>query len=78
MNFFINESDFSASNWALAVFNPLLNFKVSSDTSNPPDYFRVSAVLGTDSRGKIILKEFYGKSKTEAETKKKAEVLLKI
>lgn len=40
-------------------------------TKNGADYFRVSAVLGTDSRGKRILKEFYGKSKTEAETKKK-------
>lgn len=40
-------------------------------TKNGADYFRVSAVLGTDSRGKRILKEFYGKSKTEAEAKKK-------
>lgn len=38
---------------------------------NGSDYFRVSAVLGTDSRGKRILKEFYGKSKSEAEAKKR-------
>lgn len=40
-------------------------------TKNGADYFRVSAVLGTDSRGKRILKEFYGKSKSDAESKKK-------
>ena len=37
---------------------------------NGTNYFRVSAVLGTDSKGKRIVKEFYGKSKTEAENKK--------
>ena len=38
---------------------------------NGTNYFRVSAVLGTDSKGKRILKEFYGKSKSEAEGKKR-------
>ncbi|MDU5724159.1 tyrosine-type recombinase/integrase [Clostridium butyricum] len=33
-------------------------------------YFRVSAVLGKDCNGKKIIKEFYGKSKSEAEEKK--------
>lgn len=39
---------------------------------NGNSYYRVSAVLGTNSNGKRILKEFYGKSKAEAEAKKKA------
>jgi len=38
---------------------------------NGMNYFRVSAVLGTDSNGKRILKEFYGKSKSEADGKKR-------
>lgn len=38
---------------------------------NGNKYYRVSAVLGTDSKGKRILKEFYGKTKAEAEAKKK-------
>lgn len=38
---------------------------------NGSNYFRVSAVLGTDSRGKRIVKEFYGRSKSEAEAMKK-------
>lgn len=40
-------------------------------SKNGINYFRVSAVLGTDSKGKRIVKEFYGKSKAEAEAKKR-------
>lgn len=40
-------------------------------SKNGRAYFRVSAVLGTDSSGKRIIKEFYGKSKSEAESKKR-------
>lgn len=39
-------------------------------TKGKSKYYRVSAVLGRDSNGKKILKEFYGKSKSEAEEKK--------
>lgn len=39
-------------------------------TKGKSKYFRVSAVLGKDSNGKKIIKEFYGKSKREAEQKK--------
>lgn len=37
---------------------------------NGNDYFRVTLSLGRDAEGKIIRKEFYGKSKKEAEDKK--------
>ncbi len=40
-------------------------------SKNGANYFRVSAVLGTDSNGKRILKEFYGKSKADAAAKKR-------
>ena len=39
-------------------------------TKGKSKYFRVSAVLGRDCNGKKIIKEFYGKSKSEAEEKK--------
>lgn len=37
---------------------------------NGSKYFRVTASIGRDSNGKLIRKEFYGKSKKEAEQKK--------
>ena len=37
---------------------------------NGNNYFRVTATIGKKSDGKPIRKEFYGKSKKEAETKK--------
>lgn len=39
-------------------------------TKNGKDYFRVTASIGRDSTGKLIRKEFYGKSKKEAEDKR--------
>lgn len=39
-------------------------------TKGKSKYYRVSAVLGRDCNGKKIIKEFYGKSKSEAEEKK--------
>lgn len=39
-------------------------------SKNGNDYFRVTASIGRDSDGKLIRKEFYGKSKTEAEDKR--------
>lgn len=37
---------------------------------NGQKYFRVTTSIGRDSNGKLIRKEFYGKSKKEAETKR--------
>lgn len=39
-------------------------------SKNGTDYYRVTAAIGRDSEGKLIRKEFYGKSKTEAEEKR--------
>ncbi|WP_238884436.1 site-specific integrase [Clostridium sp. YIM B02551] len=39
---------------------------------NGIDYYRVTLTIGRDSNGKVIRKEFYGKSKKEAETKRDA------
>jgi integrase len=39
-------------------------------SKNGNDYFRVTTSVGRDSNGKLIRKEFYGKSKKEAEAKK--------
>ena len=39
-------------------------------TKNGNDYFRVTTSIGRDANGKLIRKEFYGKSKTEAEDKR--------
>lgn len=39
-------------------------------TKNGKEYFRVTASIGRDSTGKLIRKEFYGKSKKEAEDKR--------
>ncbi|WP_371414831.1 hypothetical protein [Caloramator sp. E03] len=33
---------------------------------NGNEYFRVTATIGRDANGKLIRKEFYGKSKKEA------------
>lgn len=37
---------------------------------NGSEYYRVTAVIGRDSNGKLIRKQFYGKTKKEAEDKK--------
>jgi integrase len=39
-------------------------------SKNGIDYYRVTASVGRDSAGKLIRKEFYGKSKKDAENKK--------
>jgi integrase len=39
-------------------------------SKNGNEYYRVSLTLGRDSNGKLIRKEFYGKSKKEAEAKR--------
>lgn len=39
-------------------------------TKNGIDYYRVSASIGRDSDGKLIRKEFYGNSKSDAESKR--------
>lgn len=39
-------------------------------TKNGQDYYRVTATVGRNSEGKLIRKEFYGKSKKEAEDKR--------
>jgi len=39
-------------------------------TKNGNDYFRVTTTIGRGSKGKLIRKEFYGKSKSNAENKK--------
>lgn len=39
-------------------------------SKNGIEYFRVSLTIGKDSKGKAIRKEFYGKSKKEAEAKR--------
>lgn len=39
-------------------------------TKNGNEYFRVTATIGRNSDGKLIRKEFYGKTKREAEDKK--------
>lgn len=39
-------------------------------TKNGQEYFRITATVGRDSYGKLIRKEFYGKSKSEAEAKR--------
>ena len=39
-------------------------------TKNGNKYFRVTVSIGRDSNGKLIRKEFYGKSKKEAEEKR--------
>lgn len=44
-------------------------------TKGKSKYYRVSAVLGRDCNGKKIVKEFYGKSKSEAEEKKNRYLL---
>lgn len=38
---------------------------------NGKDYFRVTLDLGYDANGKRIRKQFYGKSKKEAESKER-------
>lgn len=35
------------------------------------DYFRTRLTIGSDAKGKPIIKTFYGKSKSEAENKKR-------
>lgn len=47
--------------------------KINS-TINGNDYFRTRLQIGIDSKGKPIMKNFYGKTKTEAENKKKEYV----
>ncbi|WMJ79573.1 site-specific integrase [Clostridium sp. MB40-C1] len=42
---------------------------------NGKEYFRVTASIGRDSNGKLIRKEFYGKSKKEAEEKRDTYLL---
>lgn len=37
---------------------------------NGNEYYRVTATIGRDANGKLIRKEFYGKSKKEAEDKR--------
>lgn len=37
---------------------------------NGSQYYRVTAVIGRDSKGKLVRKQFYGKNKKEAEDKK--------
>lgn len=55
-----------------SILGDVINMAVKTNYSkNGRSYFRVSAVLGTDSNGKKIVKEFYGKSKSEAEAKKR-------
>lgn len=39
-------------------------------SKNGNEYFRVTATIGRDANGKLIRKEFYGKSKKEAEAKR--------
>lgn len=39
-------------------------------SKNGNDYYRITASVGRDSNGKLIRKEFYGKSKTEAKDKR--------
>lgn len=39
-------------------------------SKNGKDYFRITASVGRDSNGKLIRKEFYGKSKKDAEAKR--------
>lgn len=39
-------------------------------TKNGNEYYRVTATIGRDANGKLIRKEFYGKSKKEAEDKR--------
>ena len=39
-------------------------------TKNGSSYFRATATVGRDSNGKLIRKEFYGKSKSDAEAKR--------
>ncbi len=39
-------------------------------SKNGNDYYRVTASIGRDSKGKLIRKEFYGKSKKDAENKR--------
>ncbi|SKB00061.1 Site-specific recombinase XerD [Caloramator quimbayensis] len=39
-------------------------------SKNGNEYFRVTATIGRDANGKLIRKEFYGKSKKEAEDKR--------
>jgi len=44
---------------------------------NGKEYYRVTVTIGRDANGKLIRKEFYGKTKKEAEAKKE-EYLLKL
>ena len=39
-------------------------------TKNGKDYYRLSISIGRNADGKIIRKEFYGKSKSDAENKR--------
>jgi integrase len=39
-------------------------------SKNGSDYFRVTASIGRDLNGKLIRKEFYGKTKKEAEARR--------
>jgi len=38
---------------------------------NGKEYYRVTVTVGRDANGKLIRKEFYGKTKKEAEAKKR-------
>jgi integrase len=44
--------------------------KKTNYSKNGQDYFRITASVGRDSEGKLIRKEFYGKTKKEAEEKR--------
>ncbi|WP_026486710.1 tyrosine-type recombinase/integrase [Caldanaerobius polysaccharolyticus] len=44
--------------------------KKTNYTKNGNEYYRVTVTIGRDSNGKLIRKEFYGKSKKEAEAKR--------
>lgn len=45
--------------------------KRSNYVKNGKGYYRVTVTVGRDANGKLIRKEFYGKTKKEAEAKKR-------